>query len=263
MNILSKLTTNLLTGYQKNKPMVYAGIAIAASIGGAISAANTSYKLNETMHQMKAEEALIEDPDELKKRKFKRYMRVVGMYAPAVLMEGLAIASVVTSYKASVTRTAAFATAYMLSQEDFTAYKSKVVDILGQKKADNIEKEAAVAKVKDTPLPDESEIIATGDGNTLFYDKIGGRYFRSSIDAVRSAEKKVSDWIHAYDSAAVNDFYGFLGLEDTVAGGVLGWNNERPIDINLNSTRIGPNNEPAFVITYNWLPLVAYDQINR
>ena len=89
MNILSKLTTNLLTGYQKNKPMVYAGIAIAASIGGAISAANASYKLNETMHQMKAEEALIEDPDELKKRKFKRYMRVVGMYAPAVLMEGL------------------------------------------------------------------------------------------------------------------------------------------------------------------------------
>lgn len=262
MNILSNLSRNLLTNFNKNKPIVYAGIAVAASIGGAITAATASVQLSGVMKQMKAEEALIEDPKELKKRKFKRYMRVVRMYTPAIALETLAVASVVTSYKTSVARTAAFATAYALTRDDLTAYKSKVVDILGPKKAENIEKEASVAKIKDTPLPNEEEIIATGNGNTLFYDKIGGRYFRSSIDAVRSAEKHVSDWIHAYDSASVNDFYNALGLEDTVAGNMLGWNCDRRLDIKLNSTRISPNNEPAFVIEYDWLPLVAYDQIN-
>lgn len=261
MNMFTNATNQFIKNYDKNKPAVYAGLAVAASIGGAVSAVVVTKRASELMKQMKAEEAQITNTDEIKKHRIKRYLRVARMYAPVVCLEALAVSSVITGYKVSASRTAAFATAYMITKDDFQAYKQKAVEIVGQKKADSIEHDASVAKIKDEPVPEETEIISTGNGNTLFYDKIGGRYFRSSIDAVRTAEKAIIANIHSYDSASVNEFYYELGLEDTVAGDVLGWNTDKPLNIKLNSTRLSDNNEPAFVIEYEWVPLVAYDQI--
>lgn len=261
MSIFSNVTKQLINNYTKNKPAVYAGLAVAASIGGAISVAITTKHATELMKQMKAEEAQITNSDEIRKHRIKRYLRVARMYAPAVCLEALAVASVVTGYKVSARRTAALATAYMISKEDFQAYKQKAVEIVGQKKADAIEHDASVAKIKDEPVPEEIEIISTGYGSTLFYDSVCGRYFRSSVDAVRTAEKTIISNIRAYDSASLNEFYYELGLEYVTIGEVLGWNSDRPLDVKLNSTRLSENNEPAFVIEYEWTPLIAFDQI--
>ena len=91
-----------------------------------------------------------------------------------------------------------------------------------------MEEEIANEKRKQrNPVTDYTDIIFTGNGQSLCYDTLGGRYFRSDMQAIKTAINIFNDeFIEERDGNAfddppekeLNDLYMLLGIKKTGAG---------------------------------------------
>ena len=123
-------------------------------------------------------------------------------------------------------------------------------------------------------------IEETGNGDLLCIEGYSGRIFRSSPDAVIDAETKLIDQFldeehnGEFGYASMNDFYRYLGIEESRFGHDYGWvNNEdwyyrnEPIQFsNELVAEDAPGNEwgePVYCIDIEdgWQPMWGYDQI--
>lgn len=57
----------------------------------------------------------------------------------------------------------------------------------------------------------------------LFYDSFSGRYFESTIEDVQRAEYRINRDLTMRDYAYLNEFYGYLGIDEIESGWELGW----------------------------------------
>ena len=122
--------------------------------------------------------------------------------------------------------------AYKLSEEKLKTYEEKAKEILGDKKAEEVHDAMAKELTPDVP-DDPNNIISTKKGDMLCYDIFSGRYFRSSVEAIRTAESKMNKRLANGDYATVNELYIWLDLPCIKLGDHFGWNVN---DWNLNST---------------------------
>ena len=110
----------------------------------------------------------------------------------------------------------------MLDQNS-TEWKEKAKEVLGEGKVRKVDEAWADDKLKGI-YPDESEIIATNHGQTLFYDSWSGRYFKSSIEFLRRVINDLNYRLISEDWLDLNEFYYGLGLEPVKMGSMVGWN---------------------------------------
>ena len=80
--------------------------------------------------------------------------------------------------------------------------------------------------------------IITDKGNTLCFDSLSGRYFKSDIDKIKRAVNNLNREL-TYDMyVSLNDFYDELDLDHTKIGDELGWNlDDGLIDVYFGSQR--------------------------
>ena len=84
----------------------------------------------------------------------------------------------------------------------------------------------------------------TGSGETLCYDVLSGRYFKSDIEKIREA---------------INDLYYAIGLPDIKLGEALGWNIDKGyIDVQF-GTHLAANGTPCLVLAFNVAPQYGYN----
>lgn len=210
---------------------------------------------------------LAEVDEELPKSKiiFEEIKTVAPVYAPAVLTGVVSIGCILGSYKIASGRTAALATAYEFTQASFNEYRNKVVQEMGEKKEKKVRDEIAQDKVsKNPPSPTISgagEVIMT-DGLSLFYDSASGRYFRSSVELIRKAEKTISDRLFSEDYVSLNELYYELGMTETRLGDAVGFNIGDGITIIFNSC-VAPDMTPCMVMDYLVAPRLDYDGSRR
>lgn len=119
-------------------------------------------------------------------------------------------------------RSAAFAAAYTISETAFKEYKGKVLEKFGEKKEKEVHDEIARDRIIANP-PNESEIIFTGDGDTLCYDALTGRYFKSNIDKLKKIENILNLRLREEVYLSLNEFYYEIGLPSVEIGDDLGW----------------------------------------
>lgn len=122
----------------------------------------------------------------------------------------------------NVQRLTMLAGAYKLSEEKLKTYEAKAKEILGDKKAEEVHDAVAKEMTPDIPK-DESVIVKTGKGKQLCYDLMSGRYFYSSVEAIRTAESVLNKALVCGDSQMLNDLYYELGLPGTKFGNAFGW----------------------------------------
>ena len=105
----------------------------------------------------------------------------------------------------------------------------------------------------------ESEIIFVGDGETLCYDVLSGRYFKSKIDKIKKAENDLNRRMRDEMYISLNEFYYEIGLPSIKIGEDIGWNIDREGYIDLRfSSQLNDNDEPVFVIDYGCGPRYDY-----
>ena len=249
---LATITKDIRKFASKRSPEILTGIGIAGMITTTILAVRATPKALELIEEQKEEESV----DELSS--FEVVKVAWKPYIPAMVTCIASTACLIGASSVNTKRNTALATAYKLSETALSEYRDKVVETIGEKKERIVRDKVAEERVKKNPVS-KNEVIVTGNGKTLCFDPISGRYFMCSIETIKKAENTLNkQMLHDISGyVSLNEFYDELGLDHTSVGNDLGWNTNQLIDIDF-SSQLNDNGEPSVVLDYLVAPKCDY-----
>lgn len=247
----SKLIKNTQFVLSKHSPEILTGLGIAGMITTTVLAVKATPKALRCIDDAAYEK------EELSLTGVEKVKACWKCYIPAAITGTVSIACLIGASSVNARRNAALATAYKLSETALTEYREKVVETIGEKKERNIKDAIAKDSIKNNPVSQQNVII-TGKGDTLCYDKLFGRYFKSDIDALKKIENELNRRMFSESYISLNDFYYEVGLDGVDAGEDLGWNIDNGyIDLNF-SSQLSSDGQPCLVVSFNIPPKYEY-----
>ena len=248
---IAKSFLSLKTAIKKHSPEILTGIGIAGMITTTVMAVRATPKalilIEERKEEIGAEK--LEAMDMVK--------TTWACYIPAAITGTLSVACLIGASSVNARRNAALATAYTLSESALKDYQGKVIEMFGEKKNEAVKDAVAKDKVEKNPVVTR-EVIITEKGNTLCYDAISGRYFKSDIEKIKKAECELNRQMLDDMYVSLNDFYYEIGLDSVKLGNELGWNVDSGyIDLSF-SSQLASDGTPCLVIDYSVAPRYDY-----
>ena len=244
-----KSAERVLTKYS---PGILTGIGIAGMIGATFMAVKATPKALYLI-ESKKEEAEVEEltPVETIKTCWKCYI-------PATLTTVLSAVCLIGASTVSAKRNAALATAYSISEAALREYQEKVVEVIGEKKEKAVRDAVAKDQIERDPVTKSEVVIIDSNSNTLCYEPLSGRYFKSTIDKIKKAEIKLDRQMIQEMYVSLNDFYWEIGLDETDLGDKMGWNLSKGyMDLSF-SSQLADDGTPCAVIVYGIPPVYDY-----
>lgn len=236
----------------KHSPEILTGIGIAGAITSTVLAVKATPKAVLLLEERKKETKTEKLPGvEILKTTWK-------CYAPSAVAGLAAYACIIGASSVNARRNAAIAAAYKLSETALSEYKESVLETVGEETEKEIRDKVAKKKVS-KDIPKKSDIIITEKGNTLCFEPLSGRYFKSDAMKIKEAKNNINASIlsDAFSSgASLNDFYDEIGLPPTNLGDTLGWNLTNLVDIEFSSQIAGEDS------VYEGMPCLVIDYIN-
>lgn len=236
----------------KHSPAILIFLGITGMASTVVMACKATPKAKEKLEEAHDEQEENEEEYSKPAQIAKDVITVAPIYAPSIIMGGISIACVIGSYSISSKRLAALATAYSISERTLHEYQKKVIETIGEKKEENIRTEIAKDRIQSDP-PSNHEIIITDHGNMLCYDSISGRYFNSSINAIRKAESILNKRLISEMYVSLNDFYDEIDIPQNKIGNEIGWNVDHLINFSFSSI-LAENDVPCLVVDYDISP---------
>lgn len=248
---IAKSFLSLKTAIKKHSPEILTGIGITGMITTTVMAVRATPKalilIEERKEEIGAEK--LEAMDMVK--------TTWACYIPAAITGTLSVACLIGASSVNARRNAALATAYTLSESALKDYQRKVIEMFGEKKNEAVKDAVAKDKVEKNPVVTR-EVIITEKGNTLCYDAISGRYFKSDIEKIKKAECELNRQMLDDMYVSLNDFYYEIGLDSVKLGDELGWNVDSGyIDLSF-SSQLASDGTPCLVIDYSVAPRYDY-----
>jgi hypothetical protein len=259
---LSNIAKGVRTAMKKHSPEILTGIGIAGMITTTVMAVRATPKALEIINDERLERA---DNDE----KFiygstplpiKDVIRLTWKcYIPSAIVGGISVACLIGASSVNVRRNAALATAYTLSESALKEYQEKVIETIGEKKEQSVRDSIAKDRIERDPVTSK-EVIITERGNTLCYDVISGRYFKSDIDKLKKVENELNRRMRNEMYISLNEFYYEIGLNPTSIGDDLGWDIDHGyIELSF-SSQLADEGTPCLVIDYQVAPKYEYNR---
>lgn len=236
----------------KYSPGILTGIGITGMIGATFMAVKATPKALYLI-EAKKEEAEVEEltPVETIKTCWKCYI-------PATLTTVLSAVCLIGASTVSAKRNAALATAYSISEAALREYQEKVVEVIGEKKEKAVRDAVAKDQIERDPVTKSEIVIIDSNSNTLCYEPLSGRYFKSTIDKIKKAEIKLDRQMIQEMYVSLNDFYWEIGLDGTDLGDQMGWNLSKGyMDLSF-SSQLADDGTPCAVIVYGIPPVYDY-----
>ena len=250
---LSSISKGIRSVITKHSPEVLTGIGIAGMITTTIMAVRATPKALILIEERK------EEIDVDKLTPIELIKTTWTCYIPAAITGGLSVICLIGANSVNARRNAALATAYTLSESALKEYQEKVIETIGEKKEQTVRDAIAKDRIDKNPVSSR-EVIITEKGNTLCYDSISGRYFKSDIDKIKKAENELNRRMRDEMYISLNEFYYEIGLNPIGIGDDLGWNIDRGyIELNF-SSQLTDDGTPCLVIDYQVAPRYEYDR---
>lgn len=260
MNNIVKSATNALSKtkfqLQKHQPEI---MVIGGVIGGVVAAVmackattKASEVLAESKDQIEQINTLTNDPDVTEdvysETDHKRDLAIVytqtagnlvKLYAPAVILGGLSIASILGGHNILQKRNMALAAAYTTLNTTFKDYRDRVVDRFGKdveyQIRHNLKAEEITEKVEDPETGKTKKVKKTvftrgddkhEDGYSRLFDAACDNW-NNDANLNRSflsgAQNYFNDKLHAVGYVFLSDIYRYLGFRETPECRVVGW----------------------------------------
>ena len=238
----------------KYSPGILTGIGITGMIGATFMAVKATPKALYFI-EAKKEESEVEEltPIEAIKTCWKCYI-------PATLTTVLSAVCLIGASTVSAKRNAALATAYSISEAALREYQEKVVEVVGEKKEKAVRDAVAKNQIERDPVTKSEVVIIDSNSNTLCYEPLSGRYFKSTIDKIKKAEIKLDRQMIQEMYVSLNDFYWEIGLDGTDLGDQMGWNLSKGyMDLSF-SSQLADDGTPCAVIVYGIPPVYDYQR---
>lgn len=250
--IPANLVNNVVIGAKKALPEILTGLGVIGMGSAVALAIYTTTKAVPKIENKKKE---------LNKEKLTKKETVETVwkdYIPVVTTVVISGACIIGADAVHMKRNMGLAAACALYETNFKEYKSKVVETIGEKKEKSIRESIAKDKMENHPVS-EVGVIMTGAGNTLFFDTISGRYFRSDVSVVQKAEQYINRKLRDEMYVSYNEMCYEVGLPQlTIIGDEIGWNvSDGWIDMEFGS-QLASDNTPCIVIDYFIGPRTNY-----
>ena len=245
---IAKLANDIKSGVSKHSPEILTGIGIAGMVATTVLAVKATPK---ALELIKNEQELAESYNE-ELTQMDKVKVCWKCYIPAAVTGVMSITCLIGASSVNTKRNAALTAAYTLSDSALREYQEKVVETIGEKKEKTIKDKISEDNIKQNPVT-KSEVYITDKGDSLCFEPMSGRYFKSDIDKIKRAKNNLNEKIlvDAFNAGvSLNDFYEEIGLPKTSMGEHLGWNLDTGIiDIYL-SAQITDEGTPCLVINY-------------
>ena len=182
-------------------------------------AAVKAFKIIEEAEQEKGEKLTVRESVET----------VWTVFVPPVVAGASTIACIFGSNILNKRQQASLVSAYALIENSYREYKAKLKELYGEEAHNNIVDAIVAEKYEDVHISSGSltseytQEIGSDTEPRLFYDEYSGRYFESTIEKVLLAEYHLNRNYILRGFARLNDFYEFLGLEQTDYDESVGW----------------------------------------
>lgn len=196
------------------------GVGVVATTITAVKATPKALRLIEEAEQEKGEQLT----------KWETVRATAKVYLPSV---GVGIATLACIFSAQILnqrQQAALMSAYALLDQSYKDYRRKTIELYGEETDEEIMNAIAIEKAEDVGVRGSylgtSCDLALEENNSepqVFYDEHSGRYFESTVEQVLTAEYHLNRNYILRGYSYLNEFYEFLGIEETDYGSVLGW----------------------------------------
>ena len=183
-----------------------------------------------------------ENPDATTKD---RVLKAAPAYIPTIILATATIACIIGARTTSAKQTAALASAYTIATEAAARYRDKVIEVVGEEKAKEVDEKFADEQLKAHPLSEQQPIVV-GTGKVLCFDTLSSRYFMSDMETLRKVQNDMNRIILDDMFASLNDFYYRIGLDPMNLGEELGWTIDSLIDLKFTS-RLSDDGQPCLV----------------
>ena len=197
-------------------------------------------------------------------------IKVAGpVYIPTIVTGVSSIACIFGANMLNKRQQASLASAYALIDNSYKEYKGKLKELYGEEAHQDIVNSIMVEKADDIYIHSETlcnncdlSLEEQNGEPAIFYDEHSNRYFEATIEQVITAEYHLNRNYILRGYSYLNEFYEFLGIEETDYGSVLGW---APVDdgmywIDFNHRKVVMNDgticyviEMPFEPTYDFL----------
>lgn len=247
--------------FTQNSPAILTAVGVVGIVGTVFVTNKATTKANKILvneqYQRNIKATMPAEPLD-RKEKFKLTWKC---YAPVVGIAGLSIAAVIGAQYINMKRAAALAAGYLILEEKHEAYREKVEELLGKKKASDIDE----AVGKDLIHRSGDQKITVHTGEVLCMDALTRQYFSSTMENIRKAENDINASIVHGDQPSVSDLFAYIGessgLKSTRLTDAFGWNDEamcevKPVSI-LNDEGI-----PVLLMDFSILPIGAHWKVN-
>ena len=240
-----------------NSPHILTGASVLGTIATAALTGKASYRAA----------SIIKDEENAMPLRLRRDPFTTGEkiglvwkeFIPAISVGVVTIASTIGANRIGTRRTVAMATALSITERAFTDYRGKVVERLGQKKEQGVLDEIAADRTRENPV--SNQVLVLGNGDVLCFDLFTGRYFNSSVDALKKAQNDVNAQIINCMYASLGDFYDHIGLPGTSFSEEVGWNSDKLLDL-IFSAIISDDDRPCITIDFRTVPIRDYHHLN-
>lgn len=248
---LTRFAKGVVAKIGKRSPEILTGIGIAGMIATTVLAVQATPKALQLLEEKREEESCETlTAAEVLKTTWKCYI-------PAAVTGVMSVVCIVGASSVHVRRNAALATAYTLSETAMREYKDKVIETIGEKKEQAVRDAIAKDTIDRNPVS-KNEVIITEKGNTLCFDPITSRYFKSDIEKLRRAENELNRQLLNDGFVSLNDFYYEIGLSNIAIGDDLGWDTRDSL-ITLNfSSQLAEDGTPCLVLNFAVSPKYDY-----
>lgn len=250
---VSNFMKNIAMKVSRHSPEILTGLGVAGMLTSTVLAVKATPKALRLLDQKKYEEDTDKlSPVEVVKTAWKCYI-------PAAVTGAVSATCLIGASSAHIKRNAALATAYKISETALAEYREQVLETIGEKKEKTVRDKVSKKRIENNPVSKNS-VVVTERGNTLCFDPISARYFKSDIDKIKKTENKLNkSMIHDMSGyVSLNEFYDELGLEETSIGHEIGWHVSRGlIDIDF-SSHVTDDGQPCLVLDFVCPPIYEF-----
>lgn len=195
---------------------------------------------------------ILEDNNE--KDNITKIKAVAPLFIPAVGLTVLGITQIVCSRNITKNKIAAITTAYTVSETAYKTYRDKVKEMVEPERYEEIKREVATEKLRKDPLGSK-EVIVQSESESLVYDSMSGRYFKSNINDIDKAVNYLNKQMRNDTTINLNDLYNEIGLPIVKIGVEMGWDIDKGyIEVRYDSG-ITEDGRPCIVLEYDVTPL--------
>lgn len=251
---------------EKRLPEILTGLGIAGMLTSTVIAVKSTpkaLKLIDAEKEKRKSEGNNEDlkPVDIVQIAWKPYLPVLALSASSV-------ACLIGANSVHGRRHAALYSAYKLSETALSDFKSKVEEVVPEKKVKEIKQKIAEDKVddavnKENKADGSTKVIISSDGDTWFVDPFTNGSFLSSTTKIDAAINRLNKRLFNEMFVSLSDLYDELELEHTTNSDYVGWSIDDDLIESDFSDAIVRNGKAYVVMDFTRRPEYGYDDKQR